>query len=175
MQPAARLLGRLQHGLSPWRARGGRSRRLRWFGRAFLWSECWAAPEEWVRRLESVLRAQGAVALCGGDFDRWDLHVRGGLFGAARGLVAVEEHGGGKQLVRVAVRPWTPAPVAAAMIALAGLSAMAFADGAAAASSLLAIFTGGLLALALRDCARASASWSEAIERVRIGALAKGG
>lgn len=174
MQPAARLWGRLQHGLTPWRRRdGGGGERMRWVGRAFLWSERWAASEEWVRRIECVLQAQGAVVLRGGHFDRWDLHVRGGLFGAARGLVAVEEHGGGKQLVRFAVRPWSPAPLVAGMMALAGLSVAAFADGASLAGIVLAISSGGLLAMATRDCARAGASWSRAIARLRIGDPAK--
>ena len=38
------------------------------------------------------------------DFDLWDLEIRGGLFGAVRSRMAIEEHGGGKQLVRFYTR-----------------------------------------------------------------------
>jgi glycosyltransferase involved in cell wall biosynthesis len=174
MQPAARLVGRLQHGLSPWRRRGAGPARLQWRGRAPLWSERWATTEDWLRCFEAGLREQGAIVLCGGHFARWDLHVRGGLFGAARGLVAVEEHGGGKQVVRVSVRPWTSAPVATGVITLSALSLIAFADGAGLAGSLLAILSGGVGAAAVRDCARAAGLWSGAIERLRTTALASG-
>jgi len=38
--------------------------------------------------------------MAGGDFDNWDLKVRGGLLGSAQLRMAVEEHGAGKQLLR---------------------------------------------------------------------------
>ena len=40
----------------------------------------------------------------GGDFERWDLHVRGGMLGPMRMRMAVEEHGAGRQLLRI--RSW---------------------------------------------------------------------
>jgi O-antigen biosynthesis protein len=54
----------------------------------------------------------------GGEFDRWDIHVRVGPLAAARVHVAVEEHGQGRQLVRVRVRPrWSRlVPVAGAVL-----------------------------------------------------------
>jgi hypothetical protein len=42
--------------------------------------------------------------ILGGDFDSWDLEVRGGLLGRARILLAQEEHGGGQQQLRIMVR-----------------------------------------------------------------------
>jgi hypothetical protein len=36
----------------------------------------------------------------GSDFDHWDLQVRSGLFSSGRGILAVEDHGGGKQFLR---------------------------------------------------------------------------
>jgi len=47
------------------------------------------------------LREAGAITISGGDYDRWDFEVRGGLLGSSRARVAVEEHGAGRQLVRM--------------------------------------------------------------------------
>src|SRR5262249_42609719 len=41
----------------------------------------------------------------GGDLDNWDLEVRSALFNSVRMHSAVEEHGGGKQLIRFRVLP----------------------------------------------------------------------
>ena len=54
---------------------------------------------------EEGLRAEGLALEIGGEFDRWDLEVRGGFFGCARLRLAVEEHGGGRQLARFRVWP----------------------------------------------------------------------
>jgi hypothetical protein len=50
----------------------------------------------------------------GGAFDRWDLEVLGGALGAVRVRTAIEEHGGGRQLLRVRAWPRVPRPVAVA-------------------------------------------------------------
>ena len=114
IQPLARLIGRLRHGLSPWRGPGrrrdqGRPRRDRWIlplpQKAVCWSERWEPSESRLRSLQSVLKEKWGRQTephlqCGGDFDPWDLEVRGGLFGATRLQMVIEEHGGGRQLVR---------------------------------------------------------------------------
>src|SRR3989337_1613078 len=48
---------------------------------------------------------EGAAVLRGGNFDPWDLEVRGGMFGNARMIMGIEEFGGGKQLVRFRIWP----------------------------------------------------------------------
>jgi glycosyltransferase involved in cell wall biosynthesis len=109
LQPAARLSGRVSQGLSPWRRRGVNGisfprRRTFW-----LWSDGWRAPYERLQQIEFALRSSGTAFRRGGDLDRWDLEVRGGILGAARTLMAVEEHGAGRQLVRLRVWPrWSP-------------------------------------------------------------------
>ena len=104
-QPVARLRGRMTHGLTPWRPRGRQGWALP-IPRTFsVWSEEWRSPEHWLGEIEERINAAGAVVYRGGDFDRWDLEVRGGLFGSARLLHAIEEHGGGKQLVQYRVWP----------------------------------------------------------------------
>ena len=55
--------------------------------------------------IEKSLRQEGVAVLRGGDFDRWDLEVRGGMFGSARLIMGIEEFGGGKQLVRYRIWP----------------------------------------------------------------------
>jgi hypothetical protein len=104
LQPLARLRGRLAGGLAPWRRgrmRGFAFPRVRTFR---VWTEQWRAHEERLRSLKTALRANRAVVQAGGDYDRWDLEVRGGMFGATRVLMAVEEHGHGRQLLRL--RTW---------------------------------------------------------------------
>ncbi len=103
---AGRPAGRTpRHGLTPWRARGGRAWPLPRRRSLEVWSEHGEPPDAWLRRVEDALRSAGAAFLRGGDFDRWDLHVRGGLLGAARLRIAVEEHGGGRQLTRYLAWP----------------------------------------------------------------------
>jgi hypothetical protein len=41
----------------------------------------------------------------GDDYVRWDLEVLGGMFGSARMLMAVEDHGAGTQYVRIKTWP----------------------------------------------------------------------
>jgi O-antigen biosynthesis protein len=105
LQPLARLRGRLDRGLTPWRRRGKRTLAVPWPKTTWIWSEEWLSPETRLARAEETLRADGVPAETGGDFDRWDLEVRGGLFGCARLRMVSEEHGNGKQLVRFRLWP----------------------------------------------------------------------
>ncbi|MBA2627473.1 MAG: glycosyltransferase, partial [Gemmatimonadales bacterium] len=104
IQPLARLSGRFGSGLTPWRRRGKgrvlpRRRQLR------IETEHWIAPPERLHSVEAAVRSGGAIALHGGEYDRWDLEVRGGLFGAARLLMDVEDHPAETQLVRALIWP----------------------------------------------------------------------
>src|SRR5439155_23487951 len=72
--------------------------------------------------VERVVRAAGANALRGGDFDGWDLEVPGGIFGSCRVRMAVEEHGAGRQLVRYRSWPRT-APLIPLLLMLLALAA----------------------------------------------------
>ena len=124
LQPIARLRGRLDEGLTPWRRHGPVRRAPLWTVTSAIWSERWATQDERLLMLERLLRAQHACVLCGDEHDGWDLEVRGGILGAARLLVGVEDHPGGKQLLRV--RWWPKVPERGPFLAL-GLGALAFA------------------------------------------------
>src|SRR5262249_30731489 len=104
IQPIARLSGRLTNGLTPWRIRAPEYAVPRPSSVA-LWSECWQASERWLESLESILKKQGRLVVRGGGFDRWDLEVRPGIFALSRIRMVIEEHGDGKQFVRMRSGP----------------------------------------------------------------------
>jgi len=157
LQPLARLCGRMRHGLTPWRRR----RRGSWaFPRPRLftiWSEGWRAHSEWLRSLEALLRADGAPVLRGGDFDRWDLEVRGGMLGSSRLRMVIEEHGAGRQLVRFRSLPRCSSGGVALALVFATLSTGAAFDRAWAACTILGAAAVLLALRTLQDCASATA------------------
>ena len=92
----------------------------------------WQAPTRWLETLEEALRPTGVPPLRGGDFDRWDLEVPGGISGSCRLRMAVEEHGAGRQLVRFRCWP-RPAPFVLTLLMLfAALQNLLLAAGTAA-------------------------------------------
>ena len=137
LQPLARLRGRLAGGLTPWR-------RGRPYGLGFprprtlrVWTERWQAHEERLRSLKAALRAGHATVQSGGEYDRWDLEIRGGMFGGTRVLMAVEEHGHGTQLVRLRTWPRCSLMGVALTVVLAALSTAAAIDPSWPASVIL--------------------------------------
>lgn len=104
-QPLARLYGRFKHGLTPWRIRRVELHSLFDFilGKHVfsLWSEKWKSAETWLSTIEYNLKSTKARVKRGGDFDNWDIQVRSGLFSSSRGLLAIEEHGAGKQMLKL--------------------------------------------------------------------------
>ena len=109
IQPLARLLGRVRHGVTPWRWSGLLSRPVRLRYKRAIWSEEWQPIETRLAEIERVLFRKRAAVKRGGDFDRWDLEVRGGLLGQVRAVGMIEEHGAGKQLFRLRAWPQIPA------------------------------------------------------------------
>src|SRR2546430_11386082 len=69
-----------------------------------LWSEKWLDSTEVLLSLESVLRSSGAVVRRGGDYDSWDMEIRGGLFGGVRVRTVSENYGPRKHIVRLCSR-----------------------------------------------------------------------
>ncbi len=139
VQPLARLRGRLKWGLTPWRKRGLSGLSMPGTHTTTMWSEHWQSADEKLRFIEKSLREAGACVLRGGDFDAWDLEVRGGMLGSARTLMAIEEHGGGKQLARLRVWPKYSATGLALTTLFAVLSAIAALSEAWIAAVILSI------------------------------------
>lgn len=125
LQPAARLAGRLRGGLSPWRRRTRARPTLPRPRTVAIWSERWASPEAWVERLQDNLGARGGLVRSGGPFDRWDLDVRAGALGGVKLRTLVEEHGHGRQLLRVRIWPRATRAGEAAVAVLAVLAGLA--------------------------------------------------
>jgi hypothetical protein len=170
VQPAARLHGRFVSGLTPWRRHG--VRRLAWPGpRSYaLWTERWKSETEHLGTLEAALRAGGPRVRRGGEFDRWDLDVRHGLLGGMRVRHALEQHGAGRQLVRLRTWPRCAPSAAGAIVLLALLSAAAAMAGSWTASASLGLVAGMLGVWVVRDCAGAAAHVVRAVARARAEA-----
>ena len=125
LQPFARLAGRLRNGLSPWRRRTVASPTLPWPRTVEVWSERWREPSAWVEQLQDGLAAAGGFVRSGGPFDRWDLDLRASALGGVKIRTAVEEHGNGRQHLRVRIWPRTTAPGRVVFLVLVFLALVA--------------------------------------------------
>ena len=165
VQPLARLAGRLRHVRAPWRRRASYVSgvpRIRQFA---IWSEQWRAQKDRVLELEHRLIREGAVVRRGSAFDRWDLDVRVGTLSAARLRTAVEEHGRGRQMMRIRAwpKPWLAGLAATALFA--SLTIAAWFEDAVAAAAILALGTAALAALGALDCSAAMGVVSSIVQR----------
>ena len=97
--------------------------------------------------------------------------MRGGMFGGARLLMAVEEHGGGKQLMRFRLWPWcSPGGLLLTLLCTA-LSVTALASGADGAAAVLAALAAVLAVRTLYECAAATGALRlAAFAVVKVGA-----
>jgi GT2 family glycosyltransferase len=163
LQPLARLRGRLQLGLTPWRQYHTPGMALPRPQVISIWTEYWQAPEKRLQLLETSLREDGTAVFRGGDFDRWDLTVKGGMLGAMRILMAVEEHGLGQQMVRFRVWPRYSSGGLALTVLCGALAAGAALDGAWVAFALLGFVTAALALRALQECGAAAAAVHRAL------------
>lgn len=170
-QPVARLIGRHRHGLTPWRRRGNAAGAPAGVV-SQVWSETWHAPEAWVERFETALRARSFIVARGGDSDTWDLVIRGGVFGSLRARFALEEHGAGKQLVRLHTRLRVPASARVAIWLCAALALGAALSGAVV-SAAACVLAAALLTLRTQaDQAHAAAGWRAAVHEVESHGMA---
>jgi glycosyltransferase involved in cell wall biosynthesis len=106
--------------------------------------------EDWKNRTDLLQAAAAALAerrwgvAYDTGWEKWDLELHGHPWSHVRVRSVQEDHGGGKRLIRVAVR-LRPSPVAAVSVGLvvASLAWLAFADGLA--GQLVAATTGAAL------------------------------
>jgi len=134
LHPLARLTGRLQYGLHPWRIRCAWPMRIVRSQVVSSWATEWKAPEDRLRSLQSALHAARLTVVPGGDFDNWDLEVQCGVFAAVRTRLVVEEHGMGRQMARLKLWPrysWSGVLVSAGLTALAVAAGLDHATGPA--------------------------------------------
>lgn len=170
MQPLARLIGRLNHGLTPWRKRRAAPKRVQLGTRSpTLWFEDWQDPADVLTRLSRTLQAAGIPCRSGGDYDDWDLEVRGGTIGSARLNLAVEEHGGGKQLYRFRIARHLANWDLGLAVILISVAVLATLDAAWLAATATGLAGLSLAALGVRDSAIAIDDTERAIEELGQG------
>jgi hypothetical protein len=129
IQPLARTWGRLGGRAEPARSRARRFAAP--LPRVFReWTEAWQPGENRLLEIERRLRAEGAIVARGGVYDRWDLQARHGFIGAVRIGIGIEEHGAGRQLVRLRLTPRYSRGAMSLVVLLVALSLGAWADGA---------------------------------------------
>lgn len=143
IQPMARLIGRLKNGLSPLNRTRiiSKEKTPTIFHSSVLtiWSEKWRAAEDWLEDIEkNVIKLKSRVQR-GGSFDRWDIQARNSIFSISRGLLAVEEHGGGKQLIRFKIWPSPSRMIVAAFLLLLGIIILAFVHHAVSVGLILSL------------------------------------
>lgn len=164
LQPLARLVGRRWDGLR----RGGRDPE----GLALpvprtysFWHEQWLSAQDWLARIESRLRLSESAVMRGGNFDRWDLEVRPGLWSSVRLLLAIEEHEKGHQLVRVHADPRWSVSGRGAVFLFEVFAAVGVLTSQPPLSILMSVVTGVLVIVSILECARGMAVVHLALEK----------
>ena len=99
----------------------------------------------------------------GGEYDNWDLEIQSSLFGGARLLMAVEDHGAGAQYVRFRVWPkWSAGLLFVALVVVC-LSGAAELNGVWLVCALLGFPALLLITTSVRHCGGAMAAFLHAI------------
>ena len=147
MQPLARLCGRLGSGLTTWRGCAAPGFVFPRCISSAIWTEDRCEPSERLRRVCLRLHEEGNSAKMGGDYVRWDIEVLGGMFGSARLMMAVEDHGAGAQYVRTRISPRCRAGAKLALLLFGFLTLLA---ASAHQPTVTGVFSACSLLLALR-------------------------
>ena len=164
LQPLARLAGRLRSGLAFWRYNAS-GFNLPWPRKFAVWTEHWRDPTDRLKAFEQDLRKAASYVRRGGDYDRWDLEARAGFPGAARLLIAVEDHGAGNQFVRLRLWPRCSLFEILPLVFFFSLFILAGLDRAWAACSVLGLSSIFLTAYTLRGCGSATAAVVRTFQR----------
>jgi hypothetical protein len=161
VQPVARLTGRLKHGLTPWRQRDatlGRKFHFKFSGKPItVWSEQWRAPADWITDLEKNLVSLKAGVKRGREFDNWDLQSRNHLLVCMRSTLLAEEHGEGKQFLKLKYRLLVSPVIVALFIVVMSLSAVCFARHEILPALLLSLLS---LVMVINTWRGAAISWN---------------
>ena len=171
LQPLARLIGRIKHGLTPWRKRGGKVK-LKIFPQTLsIWRQQWMDSIEVLKAIKNTLQEAGVIVMAGGDYDHWDLEVHGGLFGRARVRMATEEHGQGRQLNKFRLTPKFSVTAVAISGLLGTLSLLSALDGIWLANVPIAIVALLIVGRLLREVSNAMDLACTEINRLMIQAI----
>lgn len=164
-QPLARLIGRLRFGLSLWRKRTGEAAGpgLAKYSGTTVWSETWHSAGDWLGLLCTRLVAEKVPFKKGGDYESWDLQVNGGLLGGARLVMAIEEHGAGRQMLKFSVRRLFPLAASLLLALFASLCIAAALDRAWVAAGVLGSIAMMLAARTVYEAASSAAVFADAI------------
>ena len=166
MQPVARLIGRTRHGLTLWRrqATTGLAWPRPWT--ANIWTKVSRSTDDRLQYIEKRLRKGGWVAVRSGETDRWDLEVKSGIFGSARLFLGLEQHGSGRQLLRIHSWPRFSTPATLFALVLAELAWLAARDSAMTVSVALGGIALLLVSRMVHECAAATAAFLSVVRRI---------
>ena len=158
IQPIARLIGRIKHGLTPWRIRGAKAslKNLTFYKAKTLtyWNEAgWKSNETWLEEIEQNIIGLKARVKRGGDFDKWDLRTRNGLFSTAKGVLTVEEHGANKQFIKFKYWGGYSAGGVLLIVLLVFMSMYAFIDKSWVAACMISSLTAAIFIKYIFDSA----------------------
>lgn len=167
IQPIARLYGRLENGLTPWRKPNGHRFIFPCRKEYVIWRDQWQSHNETLETIEKFLRLKGDPVKCGGEYERWDLEVSGGLIGSMRLNSVIEEHGSGKQLQRFLLQPRCSFWVWIMLSLFAALSIMAGIDHAWIACIILASIALVVGLRTIQECGTAGGAVISGIEQVK--------
>jgi len=150
-QPIARLQGRLKGGITPHRMNPKPTFSLLHNKYLSIWSENHLLPETVLTRLEEKCESTGLCVRCGTSKDRWDLIIGTGGCRKVKLLMAMEEHGGDKQMFRFKLQPHIPVTLAGLTSLGLALTIAALLAGSWLGTTILAAPTLYLLSLAFND------------------------
>src|SRR5262249_6961742 len=156
-----RLLGRICHGVGPWRRIGELRPPVKLIRRHSIWGEESQPIEARLKMIEKILLGEHAAVKRGGNYDPWDFEIRGGLLGCVRVVAMLEEHGSGKQLHRL--RAWSRIawPTVGFILSFGLLAALAAYDQAWLVALTLTVGGLAIAGVAWADCSEAMRTWRD--------------
>jgi hypothetical protein len=101
------------------------------------------------------------------------VETRGGLLGVARLRLAIEEHGAGRQVVRVRWWPHVRRGAAAFCVLLAAVAVLAVLTGGEGVAISASVLAAAIALRLLYECGVASATIRSAVSRTQAAALAQ--
>ena len=171
LQPIVRLTGRI----APRLFLLSQPRVKRRFGPIWgksvsIWMEKCHSSDFYLSHIRNRLISDSVTSGNGGDFDPWDIEVRGGILGAGRLLLAIEEHGDGKQYLNYRVWPVCTRCGFIPIVLFGLLAAAAFTNAALLAGAILIVPVLVYLAGTIVESASATAKIMELIQETdRVG------